>query len=405
MTYSSHRCPVGTDLSVSFDYPPLAGASQFQTDGRSTMLFSVPIFTVVLLLGIVQLAVGVVFGRCLTTRGTKRHPNAADSPVADRASSEATAANRTQRRDAKRLQGFAKRFRSLVALVAQDVGQHRNDIQQANLELSLVQELEGDQLTEFVLKSVTQILQVNERLQVRLEVAEEKLEEQSSQIESHLSQARTDPLTGLPNRRAFDDELSRRIAESRRTGGTFCAMMIDIDHFKRLNDRFGHPAGDHVLRKVADTFRKTFREMDLIARIGGEEFAAVLPSTNVADGCLATERCRTAVATCPMNFEGNTLHVTVSLGLTAIDAGDDPVSIMKRADEALYAAKDAGRDCGYFHDAQRCLPIRRLGRSEADRLSAATDADRFGKTTEQEDAEMADLFSELRERVVEVGGD
>ena len=367
------------------------------------MLFSLPVFIVVLLLGIVQLAVGVVFGWCLATRGFERRSPETPSPVADSPVADGPAANCTEQREVKRLQRFATRFRSLVALVAKDVDQHRNDIRRANLELSSVDNLEGDQLTEFVLKSVTQIVQVNERLHMRLEVAEDKLEEQTSRMESHLSQARTDPLTGLPNRRAFADGLSQRIAEWERTGATFCTLMIDIDHFKRLNDRFGHPAGDHVLRKVADTFRKTFREMDLIARIGGEEFAAVLPSTNAADGRQAVERCRAAIATCPLDFDGNTLHVTISLGLAAIDTGDDAVSIMKRADEALYAAKDAGRDCGYFHDTRQCIPIKRPGQNEADQLQTTPDSDQRRKPTDEEDVDMAELFIELRERVVEVG--
>lgn len=373
------------------------------------MLFSVPIFIVVLLLGIVQLVVGVIFGRCLAIRALAARDSEpptteTNGPTRDPAAPAPMRSDRAERRDAKRLKRFAKRFHGLINMVSQDVGQYRDEIQQANLELSLVQQLEGDQLTEFVLKSVTQIMQVNERLQVRLELAEGKLEKQTSQIETHLSQARTDSLTGLPNRRAFDDELSRRIAEWERTGATFCTLMIDIDHFKRLNDRFGHQAGDHVLRKVADTFRKTFREMDLIARIGGEEFAAVLPSTNAADGCLAAERCRAAVASSSLDFEENTLHVTISLGLAAIDMGDDAVSIMKRADEALYAAKDAGRDCGHFRDAQQCVPIKRPKQGEADRLRAAADADQHQKPPEQDDTEMAEIFNDLRDRVIEVGG-
>lgn len=308
------------------------------------MAFSWPVFLVGLLLGILQLAVGVIIGRAISIDGRGGGSSTADH---------------------QRLRLFTVRLRQLVSSVADEVGNHHARMEEVNnglgQHLQASQRGESDEAenswTGTVLSTVAEIMQINERLQSRLSAAENKLQQQAVQIESHVSEARTDPLTGLPNRRAFDDELVRRVAEWSRKRSTFCLMMVDADRFKDLNDRYGHPAGDHVLRSIAEVLRGTCREMDLLARIGGEEFAAILPSTNSRDARRAAQRVLTAVADHPFEFEGHKLRVTVSVGLTAVREGDDGFLVLKRADEALYASKNAGRDCGHFHTGRRCLPI------------------------------------------------
>ncbi len=345
------------------------------------MRFSWPTFLVALALGVVQLAVGVVFGRSLTLGRAQSSP--------------------PQRRSAKRLRRFAGRLFELVSSVAQDVDQCQSQIEEINHELASVRPAERDDLTEFVLKLVARIVQINERLQARLATAEEKLAEQTKQIEAQLAEARTDALTGLANRRAFDDELHRRLAEWQRKANTFCLLMIDIDRFKALNDRHGHPAGDQALRSVAGVLENTLREMDLVARVGGEEFAAILPSTNWPDGCRASERVRAAVASHWFRFEETDLQLTVSLGLAAVDAGDDSTSLIKRADEALYAAKNGGRNCAFFHDGRTCKRID-PSRPPSGKPSSSPDQPRPSDLRTIEPDDLAAISSDLRDRLAEV---
>ncbi len=176
-------------------------------------------------------------------------------------------------------------------------------------------------------------------------------------LDSYMSEARTDPLTGLANRRALNQELDRRIAQLQRQETSLSLLLIDVDHFKRFNDNHGHQAGDEMLCLMAHALRDTVRDMDLATRYGGEEFAIVLPGTNLNDGRCAAERIRRAVAEIEFTFRGAKLRDTVSVGLAQATDVDDPQSLIHRADDALYAAKEGGRNCSYFHDGQSCLPI------------------------------------------------
>ncbi len=302
------------------------------------MQFSWPVFVIGLLLGVLQLAMGVIIGRAL--------------PLSERRESHAV------RKRAGHLAQLAGRLFRLVHAVAEDVDLHQTRIKQANQDLAAAGPSEGGQLAEVVLKTVAEIVHVNERLQNRLSAAEEKLQQQAIQIQSHITEARTDPLTGLPNRRAFDDELVRRVAEWQRKKATFCLLLADIDHFKALNDRYGHPAGDEVLRGLAEALKTALREMDLVARIGGEEFGMILPSTNYRDAMHAAQRVRAAVAASRFaTGAGTAISTTISLGLASVRTGDDPVALLRRADQALYASKHGGRNCGHYHDGETCLPI------------------------------------------------
>ena len=124
-----------------------------------------------------------------------------------------------------------------------------------------------------VLTTLAEILRSNEELQQQLATAEVQLQRQAQELEAQTTVARTDALTELFNRRALDDELNRRLAEWHRRHSVFTLVMVDVDHFKKFNDAHGHQAGDDVLRGVAATLKSTMREMDMVARFGGEEFA------------------------------------------------------------------------------------------------------------------------------------
>jgi diguanylate cyclase (GGDEF)-like protein len=153
-----------------------------------------------------------------------------------------------------------------------------------------------------------------------------------------------DTATGVPNRRGFYQALAPWMALARRPGLPTALVVLNIDHFKRVNDSYGHPVGDAVLKTIVDTCRQQLRDSDLMGRLGGAEFAIQLPRTNLADALMVAERIRAAVAALPVKTERAVLQLTASLGVTTIRAEDSTVSLFKRADEALQAAKQAGRN-------------------------------------------------------------
>jgi diguanylate cyclase (GGDEF)-like protein len=164
------------------------------------------------------------------------------------------------------------------------------------------------------------------------------------QLEGLARLAREDALTRLPNRRAFDEALALEVARAAGSGRPLAALVLDVDHFKRVNDGHGHAAGDAVLVEVAARAAAALRSGDLLARIGGEEFAALLPGADLGAAREAGERIRAAVAGEPVAAAGRQLGVTVSIGCAALAAGEGGWALLARADERLYAAKAAGRD-------------------------------------------------------------
>jgi len=155
----------------------------------------------------------------------------------------------------------------------------------------------------------------------------------------------TDELTGLPNRRAFLRRLEDEVGRTRRHGFRLALVMIDLDHFKSINDRYGHAAGDAVLCAYAEDVLTIFRQHDLVARYGGEEFAVLLPNTDEHGAMAALNKVRRAVTETRWMLDGHDMELpSFSAGLTLFVAGDDPQSLIQRADEALYTAKRLGRN-------------------------------------------------------------
>ena len=145
--------------------------------------------------------------------------------------------------------------------------------------------------------------------------------------------ARTDPLTGVPNRRVWEEELPRELERARRMGAGLCLAMIDLDNFKDYNDRHGHQAGDLVLKEAASAWRAEIRSTDLLARYGGEEFVLLLPACALDDAVRIVERLRLV-----------TTLVTCSVGLACWDFQEASSELVERADRAMYAAKAEGRN-------------------------------------------------------------
>jgi diguanylate cyclase len=163
-------------------------------------------------------------------------------------------------------------------------------------------------------------------------------------LEEQRQKALIDPLTGLPNRAAWSERLEREISEWQQHGNTLMLAMLDLDHFKRINDNYGHLAGDKVLKIIASVLRKRLRGSDFIARFGGEEFVLLMPATVPAVGAKLLETLRAAIEACPFHFKGERVTITVSMGLAAFKPGEHSDMVLKRADQALYRAKHAGRN-------------------------------------------------------------
>lgn len=185
-------------------------------------------------------------------------------------------------------------------------------------------------------------------------VAFDQLAIQSAKLQVDVLQ---DSLTKLANRRAFDFELNRKMIEWERQRTPVSLLLIDIDHFKMVNDRFGHPAGDSVLNNVAEIIRQSTRKMDLPCRIGGEEFAVILPVTRSCESNQAGERIRSQVESSIIRTDVAAIRLTVSIGIANAMKGDDASLLVRRADTALYAGKQRGRNCSTLHDGTKCVAI------------------------------------------------
>jgi diguanylate cyclase len=260
------------------------------------------------------------------------------------------------KRIAERNAMAARQVADLAQTVVTDVGDHAAKMKAISADLANI-DRQSDGANEAVFSAMDQMLAANNELQSRLEKAEKQLVVQAAEIKAHESEARTDSLTGLSNRRAFDDELKRRLNEWQRKNTPCTLVLLDIDFFKKFNDTHGHQVGDEVLKQVAKVLGAQSREMDIPCRYGGEEFGVILPATDAKIACIVAERIRAAVEASITVCDGKKLKVTCSLGLSDFVPDDDVARLIRRADDSLYVSKKAGRNCGHWNTGVKHVPI------------------------------------------------
>ena len=300
-----------------------------------------PVFFLGLAVGIGLLAFGMLLGYWLGRR------KAAGSVV-----------------DREQFLSFLQNLSSWTTEFAGDVSNYQSQL--SNLS-ERMQDSSGAPREE-ILGLLSQIMQANQQLKHRLDTAEERLESQTHQIADYLTEARTDGLTGLFNRRSFDQTLDELYAGWVNKHVPFSLALIDIDHFKKINDTYGHPAGDAVLTKMAELMQSECNDAVCVARYGGEEFA-VLSLKTLEETADTIDRLRAKVARTEFQHEGVVIPVTLSGGTTRVEGDDQIAKIVRRSDEALYAAKLSGRNRIYLHDGNICRLVTKI----APTITAARD--------------------------------
>jgi len=183
---------------------------------------------------------------------------------------------------------------------------------------------------------------VNLQQKEQIHSQQKELEEKNKIL---LFLATHDPLTGLVNRRRFEEKAIQEVGRIRASGANSCLLLIDIDNFKEINDKYGHPIGDMILQKLASILRTQLREADIISRIGGEEFAVILTNTSAEAGIVVAERLRSKIEEETFIIDDQEINITVCIGVTSIDKFINSYEeAYKIADKALYTAKAKGRN-------------------------------------------------------------
>ena len=203
-----------------------------------------------------------------------------------------------------------------------------------------------DMVQERLLKQISEVVQSNRRLEDDLVLTRYKLEEQAQELDSARVEARTDQLSGLYNRKAFDETLQFMLSKYKRADVAFALVLADVDHFKRINDTHGHQSGDKVVSLLGQTFISLVRPSDHVARFGGDEFALLLTGLSAKDAHHVASRIRDSIerTNFAVGSDGARLAVTVSMGMAFPKETDTVNDLFDRADQALYRSKESGRN-------------------------------------------------------------
>ena len=241
-----------------------------------------------------------------------------------------------------------KNFLEQVMLTTSSSSEYTDKLRQYALRLDSVKHLsETQDILESMKKDTAIMIRSTNALQKRLEEATNNAEKLRKELKKATREALIDGLTGLHNRKAFDNMLQELYRGFRKEGRGFSLIMMDIDHFKAFNDKYGHRVGDEVLQIVGTTLLETVKGKDFASRYGGEEFTVLLPNTELNNACVIAEQIRKEISGKRLKIKDTGEYIpkiTISLGVAQICAADDVDSLLKRADKALYLAKNSGRN-------------------------------------------------------------
>ncbi len=248
------------------------------------------------------------------------------------------------RRELRRARMVAQELERIGRVIRRNLAKHQ--VRLCNFK-ERVNKLHAEQQNagwEDLCREADEMLQPTLRLANQIADAYDQIRQQSANLMT-FTELRTDPLTGVCNRRAFDDSLAAQFALMERYGSRFSVAFIDIDHFKQVNDEHGHLHGDRILQQVAKLLDEAARETDIVTRYGGEEFVVIMPHTELSGACIFAERLRALIQ--------EQLPVTISGGVTTAMDGDTAQTLVARADSALYGAKSAGRNHVFRHTGEQ----------------------------------------------------
>lgn len=256
------------------------------------------------------------------------------------------------RKEIERAQAVAQQLERIAAAVGGELTRHHSSVARFKQRVAELGGQERDGAWKKLCDEAEEMLQPTLQLANEFARAYDEIRFQTSHLMA-FADVRTDPLTGVRNRRALDECLASLLALRHRYNQPFTVVILDVDHFKKINDELGHLSGDQVLKAVATLLDQAVRETDTVARFGGEEFVVVLPQTDLPGAAIFAERLRQMVAA--QTLEG--ASVTVSMGLATPLEGETAAGVLTRADEALYQAKRAGRDRVYCHTGSVIEPV------------------------------------------------
>jgi diguanylate cyclase (GGDEF)-like protein len=244
------------------------------------------------------------------------------------------------RRELRRAQLVAAELEKIAWDLRKALVRHHASVSKFRERVGKLNEQQQEAAWKDLCREAEEILRPTLRLAAQISNAHDEIRQQSANLMT-FTEIRTDPLTGVNNRRGLDDALGSQLALMNRYGTRFSVAMLDIDHFKQINDVQGHLYGDQMLSQLARLIDESIRETDVVARYGGEEFLVIMPETDLDGSARFADRLRATIA--------KEMPLTVSGGVAEALDGDSNESLLARADAALYGAKAAGRNCVFRH--------------------------------------------------------